>query len=374
MSKKKIIFVMNNFLVGGVEKLLFDIISCLDKEKYDINIITVFGTGPLENSFRHLGIPIYFSGPSGLFSRKLPFKLYWLLIAPITLIRITFFLFKSKPDVVVSSLYQADVISMTAAKIAGIKKRILIQHDVVHFFKFRHFIKKNFALKFSTQIISVSETVKDFLVKHFKVDSQKITIIYNGIDYKCFAKGKKLVSSREMPVMGIIGRLEEIKGHGCALEALKILKEKHNLSPVVLLAGDGTLRGILNKYVIENNLNSVKFLGSIDDVPKFLSQVDILIVPSKDEGFGLVVLEGIVARKVVIASDLPVFKELIQSGKNGIFFKANNSINLADVLLEFIQHPNFIKNYQKNIDLWINQVGYKYDLHYVVNEYQKLLG
>ena len=171
-------------MVGGTERLLLDIIRYFDRGKYDISIITVIGSGPLEDSFKKLGVPIYFAGSSG---KKLPSKLYWILIAPITLIRITRFLFKSKPDVVISSLLQADILGMTASKIACVKKRILIQHDAIKFTKHTFFIKQIFAIKFATSIIAISETVKNFLIDYFKVDNTKITVIFNGIDYKYFA-------------------------------------------------------------------------------------------------------------------------------------------------------------------------------------------
>ena len=373
MAKKKIVFIINNFLVGGVERLLFDIISFFDKDKYDIKIITVLGSGPLEISFRNLGIPIYFAGFSGLASRRLPFKLFWLFFAPITFLRITFFLLKSKPDVVVSSLFQADVIGMTASKIVGIKKRILIQHDIVQFGTLARLVKKIFAIQFSTHLVSISGTVRNFLVEYFKVRNEKITTIFNGIDYARFQKGRKLISNDSLPVIGMIARLEEIKGHKYALEALKILKEKHGLSPMALLAGDGALRHTLEKYVAENNLDSVKFLGNITDIPDFLSQVDVLIVPSREEGFGLVILEGMVSGKIVIASDIKVMHELITDGENGFLFESQNADSLAEVLLNVLTNKEMREKLQNDTLIFMEKNKKLFDIREVSHTYQDLL-
>ena len=374
MHKKiKVVFVINNFLVGGVERLFFDIISFFDKEKYDIQIVTVFGTGPLENSFRGLGIPIYFAGPSWFFSRELSFKLYWPFIAPLTLIRITFFLLKSKPDVVISSLYQADIFSMIATKIIGIKKRILVQLDVAHFGKIFYFIKKGFAIPFATQIVAGSETIKDFLIEYFKVKEEKITRIYNGINYERFKKGIKLIPRLDNPIIGIVGRLEEIKGQIYVLEAMKILKDKNNLYPTVFFAGEGSLRNDLEKYTIENNLNNIKFFGNVDNVPEFLSQIDILIVPSISEGFGLVVLEGMVSRKVVIASDIEVMNELIKDGETGFLFKSKNAESLANVLLKILNNIEVCEKIQKNAFLYAGKNRKIFDIPEVSKNYQNLL-
>lgn len=363
---------INNFLVGGVERLFFDIISFFDKEKYDVQIVTVFGTGPLENSFRDLGIPIYFAGPSCSFSYKLLFKFYWLLISPITLIRITFFLIKSKPDVVITSLYQADILGMIASKIVGIKKRILVQLDVIKLSRLAYFIKKKSALLFSTQIVSGSETIKKFLVEYFKVKNEKIITIYNGINYERFEKGRKLTPISGSLVIGIVGRLEEVKGHIYLLEALKILKEKYKLLPITLLAGDGSLRNNLEKYTTENNLSAVEFLGNIDNVPEFLPQIDILIIPSLSEGFGLVVLEGMVSGKIVIASDIKVMKELIKDGETGLLFKSKNAESLAEVLLKVLRDKESCKKIKDNAILFTKQNKEIFGIHDVSKKYQKL--
>lgn len=333
----------------------------------------MLGSGPLEASFRELGIPIYFAGIKLPSSKRLPFKLYWFFLAPITLIRITLFLLKSKPDVVITSLYQADVLGMIASNIIGVKKRILIQHDIVKFGSLIRIVKKIFALNFATKIISISETVKGFLVDYFEVKSEKITTIYNGINYNHFEKGRKLIPDFNSPVIGVVGRLEDVKGHIYLLEALKIIKEKYNLSPPVLLAGDGSLRTELEKYAKTNHLDSVKFLGNISNVSNFLSQIDALIVPSLNEGFGLVVLEGMVSGKVVIASDIKVMQELIKDNETGLLFESKNALSLADILLIVLKNKEFCDKLQKNTLSFVEKNKKLFDICEVSNTYQNLL-
>lgn len=366
---------MNSFTIGGTERLLLGIISYFNKKEYDVKIITLLDSGSFEADFKKLEIPIYTTSTSfaGFLYRKLPFRLYLLLIAPVTFIRITFFLLKSKPDIVVSSLFRSDVLGMISAKITGVKKRILIQHEITRFGKFKKFIEKMFALRFSTSIISVSETVKDFLIEYFDVKKEKITTIYNGIDYSKFEKGMKVTFDINNPIIGIVGRLEEIKGHIYALEAFKILKEQHNLDPVVLLAGDGSLKNNLKKYVTKNNLSNIKFLGSIDNVPKFLSKIDILIIPSIEEGFGLVVLEGMVSGKAIIASDILVMRELIKNGETGLLFKSQNSESLAEILLTVLKNKELCKKLQGNAISFAQQNKKLFDIQEVSKNYQNLL-
>ena len=365
---------MNSFTVGGTERLLLGIISYLNKKEYDVEIITLLDSGSFKADFKKLEIPIYSTSTSftDFLYRKLPFRLYLLLIAPITFIRITFFLIKSKPDIIISSLCRSDVLGMTSAKITGIKKRILIQHEIIRFGKFKKFIEKMFALRISTNIISVSETVKDFLIEYFGVKSDKITTIYNGVDYEKFKKGIKLISDLGIPVIGVIGRLEEIKGQIYLLKALKVLKEKYQLSPETIVAGDGSLRKELEKYATKNNLKDIKFLGNVKNVPDALSKIDILIIPSIEEGFGLVVLEGMVSGKAIITSDIKVMHELIRDGETGLLFKSKDANSLADILFKVLSNKELYEKLQRNAFSFIEQNKKLFDIREVSKTYQDL--
>jgi len=54
MKKKKLVFIWNNFLIGGTERMLLDVLKNLDRNKFDINIITILGSGPMEEEFKQL--------------------------------------------------------------------------------------------------------------------------------------------------------------------------------------------------------------------------------------------------------------------------------------------------------------------------------
>jgi len=96
MKKKKLVFILNNFLIGGTERVLLEIIKNLDRNEFEINIITVFGSGPIEVEFKELGIPILFAGPKK-HSLSLLFKIVWVLCVPLILLRLIVFLRKINP-------------------------------------------------------------------------------------------------------------------------------------------------------------------------------------------------------------------------------------------------------------------------------------
>jgi len=77
MQKKKLVFIWNNFLIGGTERMLLDVLKNLDRNNFDINIITILGSGPMEEDFRDLGCSIFFAGskkyPPSFFLNKISF-------------------------------------------------------------------------------------------------------------------------------------------------------------------------------------------------------------------------------------------------------------------------------------------------------------
>ncbi len=361
---------MNNFWIGGTEKFLLGLIAefCRTNE---VHIATVLGGGPLEPEFKKMPVSIFHASPVIFANKRLPLKLFWLLAAPVTLIRLLIFLLKVKPDAVISSLYQSDILGMSAAHLSGVKKRILVQHDIQKFGFLRKYFKSLFALHRATSIIAVSDSVRGFLVSYWRVPVEKITVIPDAINFENFASAVKPLDKKNI-TFGIIGRLEPVKGHRCFLEALAILKEKYKIEPKVIVAGGGPIEKDLKVYREANSLNKVEFWGPVLDAREFFRQVDVAVFPSLEEGFGLVVLEALAAKKLVVASAIGSFREIIQPGSNGILFPVDDREALAAVLKSLLDEPDRIEKYKTNLALWFEQVGYKYDLGRAKDQYEKL--
>ena len=260
---------------------------------------------------------------------------------------------------------------MSAAHLSGVKKRILVQHDIQKFGFLRKYFKSLFALHRATIIIAVSDSVRGFLVSYWRVPVEKITVIPDAINFENFASAVKPLDKKNI-TFGIIGRLEPVKGHRCFLEALAILKEKYKIEPKVIVAGGGPIEKDLKVYREANSLNKVEFWGPVLDAREFFRQVDVAVFPSLEEGFGLVVLEALAAKKLVVASAIGSFREIIQPGSNGILFPVDDREALAAVLKSLLDEPDRIEKYKTNLALWFEQVGYKYDLGRAKDQYEKL--
>ncbi len=165
-------------------------------------------------------------------------------------------------------------------------------------------------------IIAISHKISEVLVEG-GVKRDKIRVIHTGIDPEPFLKAQRPHSNFGKAVIGTAAVLEERKGHRFLLEAAALLKQKgHHL--IYRFAGEGSQRARLQEIALRLGLKDVFFEGFVSDMPNFLSQIDIFVLPSLYEGMGVAILEAMAARKVVVASRVGGIPELVEDGVTGL--------------------------------------------------------
>ncbi|MFA5392088.1 MAG: glycosyltransferase [Candidatus Paceibacterota bacterium] len=358
MENKKIVFIWNNLLIGGTEQVLLEILKNLDKSRFKANIILILGSGSMESEFKKLEFPIFFAGPKKYFSSLL-FKVIWILSLPFIFLRIMVFLEKINPDVVITSLYQADILGIFAAWLCGVKRRIIIHHDVVRINPIIRWLKIK-ALQKANKIIAISDEVKIFLIEYFKVSASKIEVIYNAIDFEKFLCFQKSDNDWE-PVFGIVARLNKIKGHIYILEALKKIKNEGVKLPAFIFVGDGPERKNLEIFAEENDLTNIKFVGETLEIGEYLKQMDVFVLPSLSEGLGVSLIEALVAKKLIIASNIGGIKELIKHNKTGILVEPANSDDLYKAIKWVLENKNEALKLRTASFEWINKNRHLFD-------------
>jgi glycosyltransferase involved in cell wall biosynthesis len=368
MQKKKLVFIWNNFLIGGTEQLLLNLLKNLDKDRFDIYIVTILGSGPMEKDFRELGCSIFF-----LSSKKYPssflLKIAWVLSVPFILLRLIVFLRKINPDTIITSLYQSDILGYLANLIFN-KRMISIQHDMVKKGSIIRWLKIN-AFKKSDKVIAISNDVKEFLIEYFEVTDSKIEVIYNGVDFEKFLSFQK-TNDNWKPVFGIIARLDRIKGHIYILEAFKKLKNEGIKLPKCIFVGDGVERKNLEEFAIKNELSNVEFTGEILNIGEYLKQIDVFLFPSLSEGLGIAILEALVAKTLVIASNVGGIKELIKDKETGILVKPANTDDLYKAIKWVLENKEeAIKLREKSFE-WINKNRQLFDIKKVAQKYSEV--
>lgn len=185
------------------------------------------------------------------------------------------------------------------------------------------------------RVTAISYGVQQMLKEYFDIDS---TIIYNGID--CSRIARKTYAEPHSPVKVLqLGRLIRQKGHQTLIDAIAKLP---SLSVQLDIIGDGEEADNIKKLIGANGLQeSVRMLGkqSQEYVFEHLADYDLLVQPSLVEGFGLTVAEAMTAGLPVMVSDISGLREVVDGGRYGRIFTAEDSDSCAMALKSFIDNP-----------------------------------
>lgn len=141
------------------------------------------------------------------------------------------------------------------------------------------------------------------------------------------------------PIFLFVGKIISRKGVRQLLEACNLLQKQGHRHYSVLILGEGSQRSELEEFVTTQQISDrVKWLGSIcyQDLGAYFLQSDVLILPTLEDTWGMVVLEAMVFGKPVICSRRAGSAELILQGKTGYCFDPENPAELAETMLRFI--------------------------------------
>src|SRR5262249_1093209 len=132
--------------------------------------------------------------------------------------------------------------------------------------------------KYINQRVAVSNFVRDREIRDLYLPSETVKTIYNGVDVPKYVPGNRPTNS----VFSIryLGQLIPEKGIPTLLRSIQLLKEEGSPPMHVQIAGQGPQSEELKQFCDHNGLTEVEFLGQIDWVPKFLSSVDVVVIPS----------------------------------------------------------------------------------------------
>ena len=187
-------------------------------------------------------------------------------------------------------------------------------------------------------VVAISRSVADRL-SEAGVNRRPIRLIYSGIDPGPFKGPLKDQRPNEPPIVAILAVLEERKGHRFLLDAARVLKERGRRIKYVF-AGDGSQKAQLQRMVQRLGLREeVSFVGFVKDVPKFLSSIDVLVLPSLYEGLGVAALEAMAAGKPVVATRVGGLAESIIDGETGFLVPSRDATALAEAIQKLVADP-----------------------------------
>jgi len=372
MKIKQVIHLITTIERGGAEKQLLILAREQIKIGLKVEIIYLKGKPELKDNFEAAGCTV-----NGIFANKSLYKQVILLSK----------LLRNTKIIVHAHLPQAELVAALSTK----KNRFIIsRHNSERFWpsgpKILSIIFSRVVCIRASSGIAISNAVKEFNLRSREVPKNfQFVVIYYGCDLKPYISqnGIRQISSgfpnsSNIKIIGAIGRLVDQKNYPTLLQAFALsLKEYKDIHLVVVGSGDSKqeLINISNRLKINHKIT---WLGRIEYIPEFLSKIDVFVLPSNYEGFGLVLLEAMVANKPILAANNSSIPEVLGSNHTGLFETRNYedlSFKINKVLTEAKFEKDLKKNYEKQLSLFdskkmVKKILKVYEQGFLSNEFK----
>lgn len=332
---------------GGAPRIFLKLIRGLTENGIDV----VMASGPSQQPEEEprkfsqlLHIPYY---PLPHLRRNiLPLHDSFALWEIITLIR------KEKPDLLHTHTTKAGILG----RVSGWMTRTRTIHTPHGHLFYGYFGKgkerfyvvlEKMAARFCKRIITISEDERRAYLHKGIGNAKKVVTVYNGIDTKQFpGDGKKVRTqlgiAQGVPLVGFVGRMEGIKGPDRFVETAKVLKAACPQAHFVM-AGDGPMKEELMKMA--EGISGFHVLGYREDIPDLMAALDLLVIPSRNDGFNLAAVEAMASSKPIVATAVGGLPEVVGGG--GILVQPEDTKGLAQETIRLINAPDLRKQIGK---------------------------
>lgn len=342
---KKILFLIHDLGQGGAEKVLVNLVNNMDRSKFDISVISLFGGGVNE---QFLAKDVQYKA---IFKKMIPGNSKLMKLFSPKLLHKLFV--KEKYDIEVSYLEgpSARVISGCQNSNTKLVSWIHVeQHDMEKLAS--SFRNRNEAIECYNrfhQTVCVSDFVKkDFIsilnykkpicVLYNTVDSEKILL--KSIELQCEIKETKSVN------LVAVGTLKESKGYMRLLRIVdRLVKESYDIHLYIL--GIGPLESEMKKYIEDNTLsNHITLLGYQTNPYKYVRECDLFVCASFAEGFSTAVTEALILGVPVCTVNVSGMKELLGDNNEFGVVTDNDEQSLYLGIKKILDGKHFLEMYE----------------------------
>lgn len=231
-------------------------------------------------------------------------------------------------------------------------------------------IKKNIfhemMYRTADMVIAVSKAVEKVIANSGFVGSDKLTTIYNGISIGKFANAPQGCLRHELeldtttPIIGIIGQISPHKGQDVFIRSIPSIVKKIPNSKFIIVGDDfrqgayvQELKALATGLGIEEH---VFFIGPRPNIPEIMKDLDVFVLASRNEPFGLVVVEAMAAGIPVVATAAGGVTEIIEHGKSGFLIPIDDDGMLAESVCKILQNPELAKKHSENAILRVRSL------------------
>lgn len=197
------------------------------------------------------------------------------------------------------------------------------------------------AAPFCEKIICISDAEKQSALEKNICRGDKLQVIFNGVDieaYECGEHEKVKRADLNIPedafVIGMVGRMSPQKAPDVFIRMAKLVKGEVPNAHFIIV-GNGEQEAEVRKYAEDNGFADRLYItGWVDDPMSYVELFDVACLPSRWEGFGLVLPEYMMAGKPIVASNVDAIPNIIRDGENGLLVSVDDPVRSYEAVLK----------------------------------------
>lgn len=383
--KKKVFFYNGSLRMGGIERVLTEVLQNIDKSKIDIDLV-------IEDGIKKLNV----------FEKEIPEGINIFYLKPENIIEKTDFFKKRKKNIffrIIYNLmmnYEAHIKKKNLKKIFKEKKYDVIIDFDMGLSKYIDLIKadKKIAwihasirewyekdskikrlgerLKKYDNIVTICDEMKEETIKLYPFLQNKLLRIYNPFNFERILRLSEEKVENELYNNEFIIAIARLTTHQkdfiTLIKGFKVAKYTTYIEEKLYILGDGPDKEEIEKIILSENMaNEIILLGNIKNPYPWLKKAKLFVHSSKYEGLPTVLIEALILNKIVISSNCPTGpKEILENGEIGFLYDVGEYKKLGELIIKNL------KNNTLNKEL-IQQKIKKYSKEIIINEYENLM-
>lgn len=337
-----VLHVVFRFDIGGLENGVVNLINHMPADRYRHSVLSLTEISDFRKRINRTDVEF-------IALNKAPGHGFWIYPQ-------LFSLFQRLRPSIVHSRNLAALEVVVPALLAGIPVRIHGEHgrDMVDLdgSKKKYQWLRRIYRPFVTHYIALSQDLEQYLKNQVKVDKNKISQIYNGVDadrfYPIFHQREFIqdcpFQDSDLWLIGTVGRMQGVKDQitlvKAFIEVLTFFPDLRRKLRLIMI-GEGPLREKSQQLLDSAGLNELAWLpGQRNDIPEIMRGLNCFVLPSLGEGISNTILEAMASGLPVIATDVGGNSELVAAGSTGVLVSADNPTEMAYAIANYALNPS----------------------------------
>jgi sugar transferase (PEP-CTERM/EpsH1 system associated) len=340
----RVLHVLNRFATGGTEHVVLKLVNGLNGGVFEQRLAALRGMDSAIDQRLIPGGELLLQGRNDTGFELMLFRLARVMRA-------------YRPHIVHSRNWGA-IEAIPAARLAGVPIAVHSEHgyelDMLAGLPTRRRLFRRAAYSMADAVFAVTRQLRDYHAQQAWVRSDRIRVIYNGVDTQRFRPQPNLrISLRHkfgLPqnrfIVGTIGRIVDIKDHPTLLRAVEIML-RNAIDAHALIVGSGPELERIQQLVKGSSAlaGRITFIGSSSEVPELLNAMDAFALTSISEGMSNTLLEAMASGLPVVATSVGGNPEVVVEGSSGWLFRPGDAETLASLLALLASQNNLRLSY-----------------------------